>query len=110
VSCLLFFPRVEDARRHFALPADWDAARVLAAPEVRRFFQQLLDSLHAQATGSATRPARALLLVQPPSIDRGEVTDKGSINQRAVLGARAELVERLYAEQPDAEVLLPSRP
>jgi feruloyl-CoA synthase len=107
---LLIFPRVEDARRQFGLPADWSTAQVLAAPAVRSFFQNLLDRLHAGATGSATRPTRALLLVQPPSIDRGEVTDKGSINQRAVLAARADLVERLYAEQPDADVLLPRQP
>jgi feruloyl-CoA synthase len=104
---LLVFPRIDDARRRFALPAGWSAAQVLASAEVRAFFQALLDRLWSEGTGSATRPARMLLLVEPPSIDRGEVTDKGSINQRAVLSHRAELVERLYAEAPDAEVMLP---
>ncbi|MBT9488642.1 MAG: feruloyl-CoA synthase, partial [Rubrivivax sp.] len=82
---LLIFPRVEDARRRFGLPADWPAAQVLAAAPVREFFQALMDKLWAEGTGSASRPAAALLLAEPPSIDRGEVTDKGSINQRAVL-------------------------
>jgi feruloyl-CoA synthase len=50
--------------------------------------------------------ARALLLVEPPNIDRGEVTDKGSINQRAVLTHRDALVEHLYAGGDD--VILPS--
>ena len=104
---LLVFPRVDDARRKFGLPATMGAAEVLAQPPVRGFFQALLDRLWAEGTGSANRPARALLLVEPPHIDRGEVTDKGSINQRAVLTHRADLVERLYAETPDAEVLLP---
>ena len=63
----------------------------------------------AEGTGSANRVARALLLEEPPHIDRGEVTDKGSINQRAVLAHRADLVERLYAEVPDTNVLLPQR-
>ena len=105
---LLLFPRVDDARRRFELPADWSAAQVLAHPEVRGFFQSLLDVLWAEGTGSANRPARALVLAEPPSIDRGEITDKGSINQRAVLAQRAALVERLYAETPDPEVLIPS--
>ena len=50
------------------------------------------------ATGSSNHVARAMLLVDPPDIDKGEVTDKGSINQRAVRTARPELVEALYAE------------
>jgi feruloyl-CoA synthase len=104
---LLIFPRIEDARRRFNLPPEMSAAQVLAAPAVRQFVQALLDRLWAEGTGSANRPARALLLLDPPSIDKGEVTDKGSINQRAVLSHRAALVERLYAETPDAEVFIP---
>ena len=50
----------------------------------------------ATGTGSANRVARAQLLLEPPSIDKGEVTDKGSINQRAVLANRATLIEDLY--------------
>jgi feruloyl-CoA synthase len=106
---LLIFPRLEDLRRQFALPADWSAARLLADPAVRETFQRLLDRLWAQGTGSASRPAAALLLAEPPAIDRGELTDKGSINQRAVLAQRAALVERLHADPPDAEVIVPRR-
>jgi feruloyl-CoA synthase len=106
---LLVFPRVADIRRRFGLPEDWNPAQVLAAPAVREAFQALMDRLWAEGTGSATRPAAALLLAEPPSIDRGEVTDKGSINQRAVLAHRTAEVERLYAEQPDAEVIVPRR-
>jgi feruloyl-CoA synthase len=107
---LLVFPRLEDARRMFDLAAEMSAANVLAQPPVRAFFQALLDRLWREGSGSANRPARALLLVAPPDIDRGEVTDKGSINQRAVLSHRADLVDRLYANAPDAEVLLPTAP
>jgi feruloyl-CoA synthase len=49
------------------------------------------------------------MMAEPPSIDRGEVTDKGSINQRAVLAHRSAEVERLYAETPDADVIVPRR-
>jgi feruloyl-CoA synthase len=106
---LLIFPRVEDARRRFGLPADWSAAQVLAAPAVREFFQAMMDRLWAGGTGSASRPAAALLMSEPPSIDLGEVTDKGSINQRAVLAHRGPDVERLYAEIRDADVIVPKR-
>jgi feruloyl-CoA synthase len=71
-------------------------ADVLASPPVQAHFQQVVNQLAATATGSATRIARAVLLSEPPSIDKGEVTDKGSINQRAVLKHRDQLVEALY--------------
>ena len=49
------------------------------------------------STGSSNRIARALVLEEPPSLDAGEMTDKGSINQRAVLKRRAALVDELYS-------------
>jgi len=78
------------------LPTEAPLADVLAHPAVLAHFQQVLNDLAAQATGSANRVARLVLLAEPPSIDRGEVTDKGSINQRAVLQHRAALVEALH--------------
>jgi feruloyl-CoA synthase len=59
----------------------------------------------AGATGSSTRIPRAVLLDTPLSIDRGEVTDKGSVNQRAVLEHRAALIETIYAASEDAKVI-----
>ena len=50
--------------------------------------------------GTSSRVRRAVLLAEPPSLDIGEMTDKGSINQRAVLANRAALVEELYADAP----------
>ncbi|MDO9091575.1 MAG: feruloyl-CoA synthase [Rubrivivax sp.] len=102
---LLVFPRVDELRRHFNLSDGVDNAELLAAKPVREFFQQMLDSLWAAGTGSANRPARLLLLTEAAQIDRGELTDKGSINQRAVLAHRAALVERLY-ESGHGDVLL----
>lgn len=67
--------------------------------------QKLLDALAARSTGSSTRIARAALLAGPLSIDAGEITDKGSINQRAVLQRRADLVEMLYTEPYGPQVL-----
>jgi feruloyl-CoA synthase len=94
---LLIIPRVDACRAHAGLPASAGSAEVLAAPAVRAFFQTLVDAQRAAGTGSATRVERALVLVEPPSIDRSEITDKGSINQRAVIAHRAALVEQLYA-------------
>ena len=71
-------------------------AEVLAHPRVREFFQRLVDRQWRAGTGSANRVARAQVLVEPPQIDAGEITDKGSINQRAVLAHRAALVDALY--------------
>jgi feruloyl-CoA synthase len=67
--------------------------------------QSLLESLAAQATGNSNRIERAMLLERPPSLDDGEITDKGSLNQRVFLARRATLVEELYAEGPSARVL-----
>jgi feruloyl-CoA synthase len=65
-----------------------------------------LEKLAAEAgSGSSTHPVRALVLAEPPSIDANEITDKGYINQRAVLERRAALVERLYANPADPEVI-----
>jgi len=74
-------------------------------PELRAALQRLIDALAARSTGSASRIARAVLLTGPLSIDVGEITDKGSINQRAVLKARADLVEMLYTEPTAPQVL-----
>ena len=79
------------------LPAEAPLADVLAHPAVLAHFQQVVNDLAAQSTGSANRVARCILLAEPPSIDKGEVTDKGSINQRAVLKHRADLVAALHA-------------
>ncbi|TAM03664.1 MAG: feruloyl-CoA synthase, partial [Pusillimonas sp.] len=78
-----------------------------SSPPVRAFFQELVDRLYAQGTGSSTRIVRALVLTRPPSLDLGEITDKGSINQRAVLTHRKGLVEMLYANT-DPAVITPA--
>jgi feruloyl-CoA synthase len=125
-----FAPYVRDAvltgldRNHVGalLLLDLDAARKLAPeidkadekalsshPVLRTLFQERLDALAAASTGSSNLVARAIVLDRPPSPDANEVTDKGSINQRAVMAARAALVEDLYADPPPAHVLVARR-
>ncbi len=105
---ILFFPRFDACRSFAELVVDTPAEAVLANPRVRAFFQRLVDTMHSRGTGSATRVARALVLLEPPSIDRGEITDKGSINQRAVLVHRDADVVRMYIGT-DRDVILPKK-
>jgi feruloyl-CoA synthase len=64
-----------------------------------------LARCNAARSASSTRIARALVLAEPPSIDAGEITDKGYINQRAVLARRADRVAQLYAGGPDVIIV-----
>ena len=96
VGAMLFTtPRV---RELCPLPDTASLTAVLQHPDTLAFFQGQLNTLAQQATGSANRISRLLLLTEPPSIDAGEVTDKGSINQRAVLKQRNALVLAMYAD------------
>lgn len=94
-------------RQLAGLPPEATMAEVVAAPAVRAWLQGVIDGLARSSTGSANRVARALILTEPPSLDRGEVTDKGSINQRAVLAHRSDLVQALHAETA-AQITTPS--
>ena len=78
------------------LAADAAMSEVLSSTSVVAHFQSLLEHLAQTSTGSASRIAFAVLLNEPPSIDKGEVTDKGSINQRAVLKHRDALVQAMH--------------
>ena len=76
------------------------AASGLAPEALRERLQQVLRSL-AHDSGSSTHPVRLLVMSEPPSIDANEITDKGYMNQRAVLERRAALVEKLYGDAPE---------
>jgi feruloyl-CoA synthase len=107
---ILIFPRLDECRRLAGLDAGAAATDTVHAATVRAFFQALVDRQWRAGTGSANRVARAHVLAEPPSIDHGEMTDKGSINQRAVLKQREALVEALYlGPQSDPWILLPLR-
>ena len=101
----LIFP-TQKVRQLAGIGPDAPMREVLDSAPVQAHFQQVIDALAASGTGSANRIARAFLVSEPPSIDKGEVTDKGSINQRAVLKHRADLVDGLHAGTL-SHVLLP---
>jgi len=79
---------------------------VVGDARVREALRSRLVKLASAGTGSSTYPTRALLLLEPASIDANEMTDKGYINQRAVLDHRRAIVERLYAVESDPDVIL----
>jgi feruloyl-CoA synthase len=89
------------------LPAHAPASAVATHPALRARLRELLAGFAAGATGSATRVSRAIVLEDPPSLDAGEVTDKGSLNQRAILDRRRLLVDDLYAGSPLPHVIMP---
>jgi len=91
----LIFP-TPAVRKLAGLPDDAPLQQVLESAPVQAHFQQVANTLAAGATGSASRVARLYLMAEPPSIDKGEVTDKGSINQRAVLKHRAALADAMH--------------
>jgi feruloyl-CoA synthase len=70
------------------------------------WLQARLDTLAAAATGSSERVARARMLLDPLSLDAGEVTDKGSLNQRAIIERRAALIDALYDATPAPGVIV----
>ena len=104
VGALLFL-HVDACQALAEVPADTPATDVYAHAAIRTRIQQLLDDMAAWATGISNRLERVTIASEPPSIDVGEITDKGSFNQRAILQHRAALVEELY-EDPRREYVL----
>ncbi|RXG96556.1 feruloyl-CoA synthase [Bradyrhizobium zhanjiangense] len=91
----LVFPNIAACRAHAGLGETATVNDVLAHDKVRTAIAQGLARLKQQSGNSSGHATRALLLAEPPSVDGGEITDKGYINQRAVLTRRADAVARL---------------
>jgi feruloyl-CoA synthase len=72
--------------------------QILTSESLRSEFRNRLRTFAALSTGSSNCVTRALLMEEPPSLDGGELTDKGSLNQRAVLERRADLVQEMYSQ------------
>ena len=103
---VLVFPDLEACRRLATnLAPDAPADAVIADDRVVKEFAVRLQTFAAKSTGSSNRVCRVILMSELPSLDAGEITDKGSINQRAVLRQRAALVEQLYVNPPPARVI-----
>ena len=81
------------------------AGKTLAPEALHAHIRQGLAALKGQGGGSSQSPTRALVLDEPPSLDAGEITDKGYINQRAVLQHRAHEVEVLFGGRRGSDVI-----
>ena len=90
------------------LHADAPLAQLLAEPSIVLRVRESMARL-ALARGSSRFATRSLLMLEPPAIDAGEITDKGYVNQSATLSSRAHLVERLHATPIDPAVILLDR-
>jgi feruloyl-CoA synthase len=92
------------------LSPDCPPGEVLARAAVRESIRAAVARHTAASGGSSQQIARVILMHEPPSIDANEITDKGYVNQRAVLTRRAALVERLYAEPAHPDVIVVRSP
>jgi feruloyl-CoA synthase len=103
---LLIFPAMGACAAFLGMPPGAGAEELVNAPLLVREIAQRLDAHGRANPASSTRIERAMLLAVPPALDRGEITDKGSINQRAVLQHREHLVAQLYLEQENPHVII----
>ena len=109
IGAMLFLD-VDATRKLAPELAGASEAELAESPLLRAELQKRLDALAAGSTGSSNLVARVAVMGQPPSLDSGELTDKGSINQRAVMAVRAQQVEDLYADPAPAHVLVAAKP
>lgn len=94
----LIFPKLAACRELAGREIDDPSRDYLTDPKVQAAIRSSLEAYNKSAGGSSNRIARALIMREAPSVDAGEITDKGYVNQRAVLERRAELVAAIYAE------------
>ena len=105
-AALLAGPNMGALRSICPDAGDMTPEDLVRRPEVVAHIQKGLRAHNADHAGSAGRIARVLLMLEPPNLDGGEITDKGYINQRRTLERRAGLVERLYADPPPDDVIV----
>jgi feruloyl-CoA synthase len=103
---LLAFPNLAACKAAIGPEAEAMAPEAVARhPKLHAALREKLRAYNAAHPGSSQQVARVLLLTEPPNIDAGEITDKGYLNQRAILSRRAALVERLYTQAPGEDVV-----
>ncbi|MFA4969649.1 MAG: feruloyl-CoA synthase, partial [Sulfuritalea sp.] len=102
----LVFPNIAECRRIAGLGDDAPVDAVIGHPVIKERVREGLVRMKRDGGGSSTYPARVLLMAEPPSPEAGELTDKGYINQRAVLTRRADRVLELYSDVPSADVIV----
>jgi feruloyl-CoA synthase len=105
----LVFPSLPACRRLCEDVDPADAGAIVSHPAVRSAIADALARFNSGRTGSSTTIARCLLLEEPPAPDGNEITDKGYLNQRAILRRRAASVAQLHEDRPGPQVISPAR-
>ena len=103
---LLIFPNPAGCAEVAGTDPATPLGELVNAPAVQEFLRERLGAYNEANSASSTKIIRALVMTAPPTIDSGEITDKGYINQRAVIECRAELIDRLYDPAGDQDVLV----
>ncbi len=106
----LLWPDVAACRRLLGDAGKMTPAEIVASPPVIAAVCSALAAFNAGRKTSSTRVERVLLMDEPPSAEANEITEKGYVNQRAVLERRASFVERLHAEPPGPDVVVTTSP
>ena len=103
---LLAWPNMAAAKEICADTVRSSPEEIIHSPKVKEFVRARFAEHNATGSGSSTKIRRVMLMLEPPSIDGHEITDKGYINQRATLERRKRLVELLYADPPPGDVVI----
>jgi feruloyl-CoA synthase len=106
---MIIFPNIDACRTlcgDLASNGNVAEAVIVGQPAVVKHFRNLLEIFAKNATGTSNRITRAIIAKEPPSLDLGEVTDKGNLNQGKILERRTALVEELYAVKATSNSLL----
>ena len=103
----LAWPNLAGLRSLIGAAEDADMAAAMSDTKTRDYIRDALRTHNQTSGGGSSRAVKRLLLMaEPPQIDADEITDKGYVNQRATLERRGDLVQRLYAEEPDWEIIV----
>jgi feruloyl-CoA synthase len=95
----IIFPELNFCKKLIGTNEDIDLEKIISTPSVLAALQTVLNTFAQQNTGSSTLIKRAVFANFTLSIDKGEITDKGSINQRQILANRLEYVEMIYENE-----------
>lgn len=104
---LLIFPKL-DACAHYAnlSISEHSPKEILENPKIQQWFRQFLVGFNKDATGSSNTASMLYLMVEPPQLDTGEITDKGNLNQGNIVKRRADLIQTLYQKQSDNPLII----
>ena len=102
---VLIFPNWDACRRLACCEEDVERAELVGRPEIVAAVRAGLSRAAQLGGGSSTFARRAILQVEPPSFDQGEITDKGQLNQANILRQRSAAVAAAYADVPDHHVI-----